>query len=43
LTTASRRSWTLACTCRLWFPSHKSCDVNCFIKQSAIALAFSNG
>jgi hypothetical protein len=42
LSTASR-SWTLASTRRSWFSSHRSCGVNCFSKQFAIALAFSDG
>jgi hypothetical protein len=37
------RAWTVASTRRLWFSSHKSCGVNCFPKQSAVALTFSNG
>jgi hypothetical protein len=40
---ASKRSWTLAFTCHLCFSSHSSCGVNCFSKQSAVVLAFSNG
>jgi hypothetical protein len=39
----SSRAWTLASTRRSWFSSHKSWCVNWFSKQSAIALAFSNG
>jgi hypothetical protein len=40
MSTASRRSWTLISTCRLWFSSHKSCGVNCFPKQSVVAFVF---
>jgi hypothetical protein len=43
LSTVSSKAWTLVSTRRLWFLSHGSCDVNCFSKQSAIALALSNG
>jgi hypothetical protein len=43
LCTASSRAWTLAPTRRSWFPSHRSWCVNWFSKQSAIALAFSDG
>jgi hypothetical protein len=43
LSTASSRAWTLASTCHSWFSSHKSCSVNWFSKQSAIAVPFSRG
>jgi hypothetical protein len=43
LSAASSRAWTLASTRRSWFSSHKSCGVNWFSKQSAIALALSSG
>jgi hypothetical protein len=43
LSTASSRVWPLASTQRSWFSSHRSWCVNWFSKQSAIALAFSNG
>jgi hypothetical protein len=43
LSTASSRALILAYTRRSLFSSPKSCGVNCFSKQSAIALAFSNG
>jgi hypothetical protein len=42
LSEASSRSWTLASTCRSCIFSPRSCGVNYFSKQSAIALAFSN-
>jgi hypothetical protein len=38
-----RRVWTLASTQLSWFLSHRSWCVNRFSKQSAIALAFSDG
>jgi hypothetical protein len=41
LSAASSRAWTLASTCRSWLSSHRSCGVNWFSKQSAIALALS--
>jgi hypothetical protein len=37
------RASTLASTRCSWFSSHRSCGVNWISKQSAIALAFSNG
>jgi hypothetical protein len=43
LSSASSRAWTLALTHLSWFSSHRSCGVNCFSKQSAIALALSTG
>jgi hypothetical protein len=43
LSAVSCRARTAASTRRLWFSSHKSCGVNCISKQSAIALAFSDG
>jgi hypothetical protein len=43
LSAASSRVWTLASTRRSWFSSHRSCGVNWFSKQSAIALALSSG
>jgi hypothetical protein len=43
LSTASSRAWSLASSRHSWFPSHRSCGVNWFSKQSAIALALSTG
>jgi hypothetical protein len=43
LSAASSRAWTLVSTRRSWFSSYKSWCVNWFSKQSAIALAFSDG
>jgi hypothetical protein len=43
LSTSSSWAWTLATTRHSWFSSRKSCGVNCISKQSAIALAFSDG
>jgi hypothetical protein len=40
LTDASR-ALTVVSTCRAWFSSHRSWDVNWFSKQSAITLVFS--
>jgi hypothetical protein len=43
LSTASNWVWTSVPTCGSWLSLHKSCGVNCFSKQSAFVLAFSNG
>jgi hypothetical protein len=41
LSTDASRDWTLVSTCRSWFLSHRSWDVNWFSKLSAVMLAFS--
>jgi hypothetical protein len=43
LSTASSRVWTLVSTRPSWFSLHRSWCVNWFSKQSAIALASSDG